>query len=181
MIKETENPAEWVRKAQQGDEQAFISLFSPYEADLYRTAYVYVKHPEDAMDVVQETAYRSFKSIGSLKKAELFKSWVIQIAIRCSIDILRKRKTIVPMEAEKYETLAPSREEDLSLPVTMKLLMEALEEDEKSLVILRFYYDYTLKDIANMLQLPLGTAKTNLYRALKKLRKASKEEDIYGP
>lgn len=63
-------------------------------------------------------------------------------------------------------------------------LIELLDEDEKSVVNLKFYHDFTIKEVAETLNIPLGTAKTVLYRALKKLRifqrAISKAEKING-
>ncbi|MOA59562.1 RNA polymerase sigma factor [compost metagenome] len=53
--------------------------------------------------------------------------------------------------------------------------MDALEEDEKSVILLRFYHDHTIKEISEILDIPLGTAKSILYRALNKLRRDFKE------
>lgn len=77
-----------MKKAQKGNDEAFLKLFQEYEKDIYRTAFVYVKNQEDALDIVQETAYRSFKSIKDLKEPKYFKTWLIRIAISCAIDIL---------------------------------------------------------------------------------------------
>ncbi len=57
-------------------------------------------------------------------------------------------------------------------------MIETLEEDEKSIVLLRFYHNHTFKEISEVLGIPLGTAKSVLYRALVKLRKQFKEGDI---
>ena len=54
------------KKAQNGDDEAFLKLFQTYEKEVYRIAYIYVKNEEDALDIVQETAYRSFKNFNSL-------------------------------------------------------------------------------------------------------------------
>ena len=86
-----------IKKAQKGNDKAFLTLFQEYEQDIYRMAYIYVKNQNDALDVVQETAYRSFKSIGTLKEPRYFKTWLMRIAISCSLDILRKRKNVVPL------------------------------------------------------------------------------------
>ena len=56
-----------MRFAQEGDHIAFLRLFQEYEQDLYRIVFVYVKNESDALDVVQETAYRSLKTIKNLK------------------------------------------------------------------------------------------------------------------
>lgn len=140
---------------------------------------MYVKNQNDALDVVQETAYRSFKSVKNVKEMNYFKTWLIKIAIRCSIDLLRKRKNVVQMNAVMMEQIAEDVKEDIDLEVTIQELIDVLDEDEKSVVILRFYHDATIKEVAEMLDIPLGTAKSVLYRALKKLRKEMKGDTFY--
>ncbi|GGH18390.1 sigma-70 family RNA polymerase sigma factor [Paenibacillus segetis] len=168
-----------VKKAQQGDETAYLKLFQQFEEDLYRTAYVYLKNQEDALDVVQETAYRSFKSITSLKEPKYFKTWLIRIAMSCSIDLLRQRKKVIQLKPDYYGRTMESEEDNLPLSLSLKDLIDLIDEDEKSVIILRFYHDYTIQQTAEILSVPLGTAKTILYRALKKLRRLTEEGDIY--
>jgi RNA polymerase sigma-70 factor (ECF subfamily) len=165
-----------VKKAQQGDETAYLALFQQYEEMMYRIAFVYVKNQEDALDIVQEAAYRSFKSIKSLREPRYFKTWVTKITMSCSINLLQKRRKVVPLKPEQLDFFH-SMDEDLPLSITLKDVLEKLDVNEKSVVLLRFYQDYTLKDIAQMLELPLGTTKTILYRALEKLRGILREEE----
>lgn len=167
-----------VKKAQTGNDKAFLKLFQQYEEDLYRIAYIYVKNKDDALDIVQETAYRSYKNIITLKNPEFFKTWLIKIAISCSIDFLRKNKNVLHLKPE-YEEFMGSNDEDVPLSLSLQELLNLLNEDEKSVVILRFYYDKTFKEISEILEIPLGTAKSVLYRSLDKLRKQAKEVDIY--
>ncbi|MGP7817008.1 sigma-70 family RNA polymerase sigma factor [Niallia sp. 01092] len=106
-----------VKKAQKGDEKAYITLFQQYEEDLYRIAYVYVRNKNDALDIVQETAYKSFSKLKSLKKPEYFKTWLIKIAINSAISFLRKEQKVVPMKTENTEFIS-SNDKDLSLHLT---------------------------------------------------------------
>ncbi|MBE4909758.1 sigma-70 family RNA polymerase sigma factor [Bacillus luteolus] len=168
-----------VKKAQKGNEDAFLELFQMYEVDLYKTAFVYLKNKEEALDAVQETAYRSFKSINNLKEPKYFKTWIIRIVISCSMDILRKRQKVVYLYPEYEETVKDTEEDDIPLSLTLKDLVENLNHQEKGVIVLRFYYDYTLKEIAEIQDLPLGTVKTILYRSLKKLRQYAKEGQLY--
>jgi RNA polymerase sigma-70 factor (ECF subfamily) len=160
-----------VMKAQQGNDKAFLTLFQKYEQDIYRTAFIYVKNQSDALDIVQETAYRSFKSIKNLKEPNYFKTWIIRIAINCSLDLLRKQKNLVHMIPDFEEFVSGNVNEDFGLEISIQDLIERLNEYEKSVIILRFYEDLTIKEVAETLDIPLGTAKTILYRALNKLRK----------
>ncbi|WP_456276878.1 RNA polymerase sigma factor [Bacillus sp. AK128] len=166
-----------VKKAQQGDDQAFLKLFQQYEEDIYRMAYVYVKNEGDALDVVQEVAYRSFKKIGTLKYPEYFKSWLIRIAITCSIDLVRKNKKVVQLIPEFEENIGVE-DEDVSLSITLQDLMNQLNEEEKSIILLKYYEGYSFKEISDSLEMPLGTTKSVLYRALGKLRTKLKGAEI---
>lgn len=140
-------------------------------------AYVYVKNESDALDVVQEVAYRSFKKIETLKNPEYFKTWLIKIAITCSIDLVRKNKNVVQLKPE-YDECISFEDEDIPLSITLQELLNQLNEDEKSIVILKFYEGYSFKEIADLLNMPIGSAKSVLYRALGKLRKQFKEADL---
>ncbi len=81
-----------VKMARKGDDKAFLKIFQTYEEELYKIAYLYVKNEEDALDIIQETAYRSFKNFKSLKNSEYLKTCLTKITINCSIDYIRKRK-----------------------------------------------------------------------------------------
>ncbi|MFD0871312.1 RNA polymerase sigma factor [Paenibacillus residui] len=83
-----------VKKAQNGDHKAYIELFQTYEQDIYRMAYLYVKNKNDAMDVVQEVAYRSFKSLGTLVNPQFFKTWLIKITITCALNVLKQKRKV---------------------------------------------------------------------------------------
>ncbi|MEH7012429.1 sigma-70 family RNA polymerase sigma factor [Neobacillus niacini] len=168
-----------IKKAQKGNDKAFLTLFQQYEQDIYRTAFVYVKNQSDALDVVQETAYRSFKSIKNLKESKYFKTWLIRIAISCAVDLLRKQKNVVQMKPQYEEFISGDVNEDIDLEITIRDLIERLNEVEKSVIILRFYEGLTIKEVSKALDIPLGTAKTVLYRALDNLRKKLKGDGLY--
>ncbi|HWL23105.1 MAG TPA: sigma-70 family RNA polymerase sigma factor [Ureibacillus sp.] len=172
---------ELVRKAQKGNDKAFLALFQEYEQEIYRIAFAYVKNQSDALDVVQDTAYRSFMSIKNLKEPKYFKTWLIKIAISCSIDILRKKKKVLFLKPNVEEIVSDNKEEDeVILGVTLRDLIDELDENEKSIILLKFYEDFTFKEISETLEMPLGTTKTIFYRALQKLRNHLKGDDVYA-
>ncbi|WAA13994.1 sigma-70 family RNA polymerase sigma factor [Fervidibacillus halotolerans] len=163
-----------VKKAQKGNMKAYLTLFQTFEEDLYRMAFLYVKNEQDALDIVQETAYRSFKSIKNLKEPEHVKTWLFKIVINCSFDLLRKRKKVLPLTQPIQMDWIGRIEEDLDLKIAVREIIDLLNEDEKTVIFLRFYEDLTFKEISEILDIPLGTAKTIFYRALEKLRKKVK-------
>lgn len=155
-------------------------MFQAYEEEIYRMAFIYVKNANDALDVVQETAYKSFKTISKLKEPRYFKTWLIRIAIHSSIDLLRQQKKVLHLFPRVEETLFVEEEEHISLTVSLYDLLNLLSEEEKSVVMLKYYQEYTLREIADILNIPVGTAKTILYRSLKKMRKNWKGGDHIG-
>ncbi len=168
-----------VKKAQKGNDKAYLMLFQQYEADIYRMAYVYVKNKDDALDLVQEVAYQSFKKISTLKKPEYFKTWLMKITINCALSLINKNKKVIPLSLD-FEVLTGAEDEDIALTLSLHKLIETLKEDEKSVILLKYYDDRTLKEISEILDIPLGTAKSVLYRALDKLRQNLKEVDNYA-
>jgi RNA polymerase sigma-70 factor, ECF subfamily len=168
---------ELIHKAQNGDDEAFLELFQKYEQDLYRMAFVYVKNQDDALDVLQETAYKAFKNIETLREPRYLKTWLIKIAISCATDLIRKRKNVVYLNQSEME-LTSKDSSDVTMTITMKQILETLDEHEKSIVFLKYYSDLTFKEIAELKDLPLGSVKTTLYRALEKLRFQMKGADL---
>lgn len=169
-----------VKKAKAGNSEAYFQLFQKVESEIYKMAFIYVNNKEDALDIVQETAYRSFKSIHTLKEPNYFKTWIIRIAINSSLDLLRKNKTVVPIEEEHYKQYNHARQPDLPLSITLNNLISKLDENEKSMVILKYFEQFTFKESAEILNIPLGTAKSILYRAIEKLRDDLDKEDFHG-
>lgn len=76
--------------------------------------------------------------------------------------------------------LMRTEDEDIALTLSLNKLIDTLQEDEKSVILLKYYDDRTLKEISEILDIPLGTAKSVLYRALDKLRQNLKEVDSYA-
>lgn len=168
-----------LKRAKSGDDEAFYSLFHSYEQDIYKMAYVYVNNETDALDIVQETAYRSFRSIKHLKHERYFKTWLIRIAINCSIDFLRKNKRLAYVEPEKNAYYFKTEEVDIDVTLTIQNLIGKLDEMEKSMILLKYYEGFTFEEAAEILTIPLGTSKSILYRAVEKLREDLQKEDFY--
>lgn len=162
-----------LKKAQKGDHEAYASLFAKYEADLYRFIYTQCGNGEDALDVVQEVAYRSFKYIHTVKEATFFKTWLFRIAINASNDLFKKRTNFDLLD----ESYAEESFQQLSdLKFTLEAVMTYLTPIEKQVVYLKYYEELTFQEISDMLQVKLGTVKSILYRALSKLKQALHEE-----
>lgn len=125
-------------KAQKGNDKAFIKIFQEYEEDIYRMAFVYVKNQEDALDIVQEVAYQSFKKINTLKQPEYFKTWLMRITINCAVNLVKKNKKVLQFKPN-FEEIIASDDDDVLLSITLQELIDNLQYDEKSVVLLKFF------------------------------------------
>jgi len=160
-------------RAKKMDAEAYWQIFEQYEKQIYWIAYIQLKNVEDALDVVQETAYLSYKKLHSLKDDQMYKSWLMRIAYNCAMDVLRKKnkEAILEPEYENYIADIKEYEEDYATTITLKEVMEVLQPMERTAITLRYYEDYKLIEIADIMGLPIGTVKTIIYRSLSKLRK----------
>ncbi|MEO2074197.1 MAG: sigma-70 family RNA polymerase sigma factor [Bacillus sp. (in: firmicutes)] len=158
------------------DEERFIRLFETHRASIYRMAYFYAKNQADALDIVQEVAYRAFKSRKSLKELNYFKTWIIKITINASIDFLRKAKKVV--ELSLNEECVTGQKEEKYASLFLQELKTALNEEEKKLIYLKYYQEYTFQEIADILESPISSVKSKIYRALEKIRYENRKEEL---
>lgn len=166
-----------LKRAQQGDAKAFEELFLPCEGQLYRIAFLYTKNEADALDVMQETAFRAYRNIKTVQDPDYLKSWLTRIAINCALDTIRQRQRFVPLDELPAEPFTDAQEQQILQRVTVQQLLNDLLPQEKTVLLLRYYGDCSLAQIAEQLKLPLGSVKTLLYRTLKKLSAKLEEKD----
>ncbi|MCM3757299.1 RNA polymerase sigma factor [Sporosarcina aquimarina] len=135
----------------------------------YRIAYSYVKNKENALDIVQDAIFKALQSIDRLGEIKYLKTWFYRILVNTSIDFIRKHQRVTVMDNEILDGYLPQSEDD---PTDMDLndAIDALTPDEKSLIILRFFEDLKIEEVAAVLGENVNTTKTKLYRTLKKLR-----------
>lgn len=164
-----------VKRAINGDEDSFISLIDKQKEKLYRIAYAYVKNEQDALDIVSETVYKAYVSIDTLKKPRYFNTWLTKILINISINTLNKNKKIVYLEEEPIVDGGTSyNNKENQMDILNEV--EKLDLRYKDVIILKYYDDLTVREIAEVLGIPIGTVKTYLNRGLKSLRDAMGKE-----
>lgn len=139
-------------------------LLDNYEA-YYRLAYSYVRQEQDALDIVQESAYKAIKDCQKVKNSQYLSTWLYRIVINTALDLIRKRK-----REELSGTMPEAVWEDRYGDVDLKYMLEQLDEKSRTVVILRYFEDMKLEEIARILDENLNTVKARLYRTLKKLR-----------
>lgn len=140
-----------------------------YKDSIYRLAYSYVRNVENALDIVQESIYKAFSSINSLKKSEFIKTWFYKIVVNTSIDFIRKRKKEILVDDEfiLYNDLGHS---DVYGDIDLQKALSKLPQDYRTIITLRYFEDLKIKEIAMVLDLNENTVKTKLYKGLDKLK-----------
>lgn len=146
-------------------EQTLLQNYEKY----YRVAFSYVKNESDALDVVQESAYKAIKQCDKVKEAQYVETWLYRIVVNTSLDILRKQNHLSECEYDDVEEGAVYQE-DVIQKNDVKEMLNVLNHDERTIVILRFFEDLKLEQISDILDENVNTVKSKLYRALKKMK-----------
>lgn len=144
----------------------------------YRLSYSYVKNTDDALDIVQESVYKAISSVNSLKNPDYLKIWLYRIVVNTSIDFIRKNKKITVMDEESLFVFDKGKNDKYE-DIDLKLALSELPAKYKTIVILRYFEDLKIEEIAEILNENINTVKTRLYKALEILRISmnDKEED----
>lgn len=132
----------------------------------YRLAYSYVHNEADAMDIVQEGAYKAILKSGLLENPDYVGTWIYRIMVNEALSFIRKQKHPFEELNEEFQPSTADQYEDIDL----KRAIEQLGEPDGTIIKLRFYEDMKLEQIADILDENLNSIKSRLYRSLKRLR-----------
>ena len=175
-------------QARQGDAAAFCRLMEPLEARLLRQAVALCRDPSAAEDLVSETLVQGWKSLASYNETCRLSTWLYAILLhRYQKSLRAARSRPVPLAwlpladankhreahqvlptAEASPAMALAREE---LAAELRRAVESLPEKHRQVVLLRFFEDASLEEIASALDCSVGTVKSRLHHALEKLRR----------
>ncbi len=161
-----------ISKRQKQVEQCLLEQYDKF----YRLAYGYVRNEQDALDIVQESAYRAVKDCDHLKNEVYLSTWLYRIVINTSLEFLRKQKWETTVEEDTLEQVGGICEDVVSLHMEWELqdILEQLSPKDKTVVMLRYFEDCKLEDIAQITKENINTVKARLYRTLQKMRKKLK-------
>ncbi|MEG0438018.1 sigma-70 family RNA polymerase sigma factor [Solibacillus cecembensis] len=159
-----------VKRAINGDAKAFEELLILEEKMLYYKALSYVGKKEDALDAIQETSCKAFLSIGQLQNPEYFSTWLFRILIRECYQLLKKRNQIIPYEGDElFERLEKKQDSGVE-SFHLSEALSKLDSSYQTSIILFYYHDLPIQEISEIMEKPVGTIKTYLRRAKKKLK-----------
>ncbi|SDM10850.1 RNA polymerase sigma-70 factor, ECF subfamily [Daejeonella rubra] len=168
-----------VSRAKDGDQKAYAELMQRYKDSIYFMALKMVNNKDDAMDLTVETFGKAFENLEKYKPDFAFSTWLFRIATNNCIDFIRKKRlNVVSLhtlsEEDGEEKHMQVRAEGLNPEETsikkqesekLKHIVEQLPLRYRTLIILRYYDEQSYEEIAQQLDIPLGTVKAQLFRA----------------
>lgn len=186
---------DFVNAARSGDERAFTQLMKRYKGAIYFMLLKMVNNKTDAEDLTVEAFGKAFSSIHKYEPQFAFSTWLFRIASNNAIDHLRKNKIVtVPLEPlvnsdksagieynHNARTDSDTPEEAFIKEQNSKLLRKAvstLKPRYRTLLELRYFKEYSYSEIAEELDLPLGTVKVQLFRSREMLFELLKNTDM---
>lgn len=167
-----------VKKAIKGDREAFEDLINMYFDRLYKEAYLRCKHEEDAKEIVQETIYKAYKNVKSLKEPKYFKTWLSKILINVSNDYMRENGMVELEHDENDYVKKVHNDNQVEIKIDLYNAMDELEDKYKDVIILRYIEDLKIEDISKILERPVNTIKTHIRKAIKDMKNLLKEDYI---
>lgn len=157
-----------VKRAKHGDAEAFITLIEECRMTLRRVALGYLGNDEDVADAIQDTILDAYEHIGSLKKEEYFKTWIVRILINRCTKRYRMNQRKAYLEDYSEEAVCDAGRAE----VEFRQMLAALPDDSR--VIFQLYYgeQFTIREIGEILGINENTIKSRLHRGKEQLRSA---------
>lgn len=171
-----------IRRCQAGESAAFEELFYLYRDDVYRFAYLVVRDAALAQDVVQEAFLKVFRSVERFQFRSSFKSWLYRVVVNEAITLLRRRKIKEELDPAPGRNLAAGSDqragrwqpEEAALESEERRLLRwaigQLDPIHRSVVVLKYFHDFSDTEIGAAVGCPSGTVKSRLHRARELLR-----------
>ena len=160
--------------------QLFSTIYNENKNSILRLCYMFLKDEQLAQDATQETFLKAYRKFSSFKEQSNISTWLTSIAINTCKNIIRKTKSKGPelslFDAE-YHLSSPIPDSDEKISVSDAVI--SLKDEYKEVILLRFYRDLSVKDIAKMLGIPETTVNYRLLKAKSLLKDMLKEDFFY--
>ena len=173
-----------IKQVIKGDQDAFAEIVEIYSNSIFQLGYRMLGNRHEAEDIAQEAFIRAFVNIKSFNQDLKFSTWLFRIATNLCIDRIRKKKPDYYLDAEvsgtdgltMYSQLSsnsplPEKElESLELQESVQKEILKLPEKYRAVIVLKYIEELSLKEISEILDMPLGTVKTRIHRGREALR-----------
>lgn len=175
----TDDEQVWLEEARRGSKEAFGKLITAYQSPVFNLAYRMLGNADEAEQAAQEAFIRAWTRLDSYDPAHKFSTWMLSITSNYCIDQLRKRRAqllsiegplpahpaLMSERSDGPESLATSSEREESV----QRLLETLPDDYKQAVVLRYWYDMSYEEIAEVMDTSVSAIKSRLFRARRQM------------
>jgi RNA polymerase sigma-70 factor, ECF subfamily len=174
--RDEDGDAELLRQAAAGDLAALERLFMRYQRQIYQLALGVTRDVETAEEILQDTFYRLYKHAANLDGSTPLLPWLYRVAANLSYNQARRRLWTVPFHALAERLFAPTRRspeqiaEQHELQVIVRRTIEELSPNHRAVLVLHYLHDYSIPEVASILECPEGTVKSRLHHARKLLK-----------
>ena len=170
-----------------GEKSSFDHIYEKYSPELYRTAYLILRNKTDAEDATQDAFIALWQKAGSIKNPESLRYWLLKCVSGKSKDILRKRRKEYPdediaalSEADTIgHSLTPAPADEIENKSVINERLAALPYKYREVLVLYYYNELSVSEIANVTGQLKGTVKSRLFHAREKLRMDMEKEDAH--
>ena len=152
-------------------QEKLIEYIKENQEKLYRIAYTYTKNQEKALDVVQEAITKSLENINKLRHEEYVKTWYYRILLNEAIKASKNDKTFVDYDSVEKELHINSHENELVEKIDIYETIQKLNEKLKTVIILRFFENLKIEEIAYITKTNSNTVKSRLYKGMEEIKK----------
>ena len=161
-----------VERAQAGERDAVEALLASHRQAVFSLAFSFLREPRRAEEAAQEAFIKIFTRLPSLDKPKRFRSWAMTITANHCRDVLRK-KSPLQVSLEQAPELATSAEPGQSneMSETVEAALDTLNPELRQAVLLRDVENFSYREISDIQKIALGTVKSRIYEARRKLRK----------
>lgn len=169
----------WLRQARQGNQEAFGRLVEAYQGPVYNLAYRMLSNSAEAEEAAQEAFIRMYTRLDTYDPTHKFSTWVLSITSNYCIDLLRKRRALMlsideplpphPALMSDREAGPESQAAQGETEALIQHMLAALPEDYRQTVVLRYWYDHSYEEIAEIMQTSVSAIKSRLFRARRQL------------
>lgn len=158
-----------LQAAQLGDQDAFRRLVEPLGGQLYRVAFSVTGHAQDAEDARQNALIRAWQHLPDLREPHTFRGWLTRVVLNEAKTLVKKRASS-PVAAEELPEVAVESLVNSADWLTLQSFLRLLPTEQREVIVMRFWLDLPLQQIADTVKVPLSTAKARLYRGMEALR-----------
>ena len=178
----------WLEQARQGDREAFGRLIGAYQTPVFNLAYRMLGNADEAEQAAQEAFIRAWTRLDGYNPAHKFSTWLLSITSNYCIDQIRKRRALLlsidePMPAHpalmsEQESGPEARVAESEQQVVVQNLLETLPADYRQAVVLRYWYDMSYEEIAEVMETTVSAIKSRLFRARRQLAQTGTQMGI---